>query len=183
MCLFAFTIHITTDHNPGMTCRMWNNSQSETLMSQSCSCSFCSPVLFHKVGFVGQVGFYCTYTKQKNVRNSHLSLVVGASLQRDLQNSVVESYEQWPITLKDLQAQDWLLHPSGEELDLLQVTPLKALIGGRKSLQDGAVLWLEERGGRRWWEIIDCTVYSLDSRGFPIQVMWLGKTQSSIISQ
>lgn len=57
-------------------------------------------------------------------KHSRLSFVGGTSLQRDLQDSIVESNEEGPVTVQDLQAQDWFPHPWWEELHLLQVTTL-----------------------------------------------------------
>ena len=72
----------------------------------------------------------------------HLRLgsVGGASLQRDLQDSVVEPHEQRPVAVQDLQAQDWFSYPRREELHLLQVAALQVLVGRSQRLQDGAVL-------------------------------------------
>lgn len=66
--------------------------------------------------------------------HSRLSLVGGASLQWDLQDSVVEPNKERPVAVQDLQAQDWFSHTWWEELHLLQVTTLEVLIGRSQCL-------------------------------------------------
>ena len=70
---------------------------------------------------------------------SRLRGVGGAPLQRNLQHAIAEAHKQRPVTVQNLQAQDWLVHALGEELHLLQVASLQALIGRGQSLQNGTV--------------------------------------------
>lgn len=77
--------------------------------------------------------------KLTQVADLRLGLVGGAPLQRDLQHAVVQTHEERPVAVQDLQAQDRLPHTRREELQLLQVTTLQVLIGRGQRLQDGAV--------------------------------------------
>lgn len=81
----------------------------------------------------------------RNAADLRFSLVGGASLQRDLQDAVVQPDEERPVAVQDLQTQDGLAHTRREELQLLQVTTLQVLIGRGQRLQDGAIFWLDER--------------------------------------
>lgn len=68
-----------------------------------------------------------------------LGQIVGASLQRDLQQSVIEAHKQGPVPAEDLKTPDWSDLAFGEDPELLQVAAMEAFICCGESLQDGAV--------------------------------------------
>ena len=98
---------------------------------------------------IGTLENYTSHEAPGGLGCLHLCGVGGAPLQRNLQHAIAEAHKQRPVAVQNLQAQDWLVHAWWEELHLLEVTSLQALIGRGQSLQNRTVFCIHIRGEKK----------------------------------